>query len=45
MNPSMILTFATGLLLLLTGITAGGPSSTEDTPHADETKAPAPRDA
>jgi hypothetical protein len=45
MNPSMILTFATGLLLLLTGITAGGPSSMEDTPHSDDAKAPAPRDA
>jgi hypothetical protein len=45
MNPSMILTLATGLLLLLTGITAGGPSSMEDTPHADEAKGPPPREA
>ena len=45
MNPSLVLTFAAGLLLLLTGITTSGPRSTDDAPHADETEGAAPRDA
>jgi hypothetical protein len=32
MNPSMVLTLAAGLLLLLTGLTSGRPSATEDMP-------------
>jgi hypothetical protein len=44
MNPSMVLTLAAGLLLLLTGITTGS-NGTDDTPRADETDRPSPRDA
>jgi hypothetical protein len=43
MNPSMILTLASGLLLLLTGLTSGRPSSTDDNdspPSADEAAPP-----
>jgi len=32
MNPSLVLTLATGLLLLLTGLTSGRPTSTDDAP-------------
>jgi hypothetical protein len=34
MNPSMVLTLAAGLLLLLTGLTSGRPSATEDIPSS-----------
>jgi hypothetical protein len=32
MNPNLVLTLASGLLLLLTGLTSGRPSLTEDGP-------------
>lgn len=45
MNPSLVLTLAAGLLLLLTGITTSGPNGMEDTPHADDAERLPPHDA
>ncbi len=44
MNPSMVLTLASGLLLLLTGLTSGRPSPTDDAQPDDAESAP-PADA
>jgi hypothetical protein len=44
MNPSLILTLASGLLLLLTGLTSGRPSPTDDAAAQDEAES-APPDA
>jgi hypothetical protein len=42
MNPTMVLTLASGLLLLLTGLTSGRPSpSNEDAPGPDEAESAA----
>jgi hypothetical protein len=45
MNPSLVLTFASGLLLLLTGLTSGRPSLNEDAraPEESETVQPSKR--
>ena len=45
MNPSLVLTFAAGLLLLLTGLTSGRPSLTEDPRPADDAESTSPPDA
>lgn len=46
MNPTLVLTLASGLLLLLTGLTSGRPSpSNEDTPGPDEAESAAPPEA
>jgi hypothetical protein len=46
MNPTLVLTLASGLLLLLTGLTSGRPSPTEDGRASDEAESasPPPRD-
>lgn len=45
MNPTLVLTLASGLLLLLTGLTSGRPSPTEDAPAPDEAESASPPDA
>jgi len=45
MNPTLVLTFASGLLLLLTGLTSGRPSLTEDARAPEETESAPPKDA
>jgi hypothetical protein len=43
MNPTLVLTLASGLLLLLTGLTSGRPSLNEDArPAEDAESAPRP---
>jgi hypothetical protein len=43
MNPSLVLTLASGLLLLLTGLTSGRPSPTDDA-RAEDVESPPPSD-
>ncbi len=38
MNPTLVLTLASGLLLLLTGLTSGRPSLTEDARAPEESE-------
>ncbi len=45
MNPSLILTLASGLLLLLTGLTSGRPNLNEDGPSRDDTESVVPPEA
>ena len=45
MNPSMVLTLAAGLLLLLTGLTSGRPGTSEDARPGDDAKSASPPDA
>jgi hypothetical protein len=46
MNPSMVLTLAAGLLLLLNGLTSGRPTSGDDPrPEDAKTAAPSSRNA
>ncbi|MGO8997911.1 MAG: hypothetical protein ACLQVI_31715 [Polyangiaceae bacterium] len=40
MNPSLVLTLAAGLLLLLTGITSGRHTATDDTAAPEEAEGP-----
>jgi hypothetical protein len=44
MNPTLVLTLASGLLLLLTGLTSGRPNLTEDgrAPAEETESAPPP---
>ena len=45
MNPSMVLTLAAGLLLLLTGLTSGRPSTGDDARPGEHSKSASPPDA
>jgi hypothetical protein len=45
MNPSLILTLASGLLLLLTGLTSGRPDLSEDARAPEEAESAPPPDA
>ena len=42
MNPTLVLTLASGLLLLLTGLTSGPPSPNEDGRPAEEAESAPP---
>ena len=44
MSASLILTLASGLLLLLTGLTSGRPDLTEDARGPDEAESASPPD-
>jgi hypothetical protein len=44
MNPSMVLTLAAGLLLLLTGLTSGRPTTTDDPRAPEATEGTPPTD-
>ncbi len=45
MNPSLLLTLASGLLLLLTSLTSGRPSPTDEAQARDDAESAMPPDA